>query len=384
MLKIEADRGSAVVTKMIKDFANEASKYLMPRITFVGQDSKLAEELQEDFSWLTMSTEFEANDSEIFILKNIPENFLEIESGIPDNTAIIVVVDTTRPYQEEVRQALQRRIAVTLHNPELEKMMWTIRATLLLKEAAYSVDTGPRLFSVDADFRKMMSQCITSIFRGENIVISSESTYELEQVKSFLLTPMPYAIRPRELERIEDIGSKRNNNKYMTIACAGDKIKEIFDHLSTDRSDAVHGKKLIVFHSGSSKNLKPSCGIKIYEIRSLKQRHADRSLHALMHFMERSHEGQGLKFAAEGDGSECGGAAVVKEIDAILKLYRRMSLDALIAETESTVLIELKKKAGSVKAVVAAAGISQPTYYKKISRYKKAKSVLGISRNQQE
>ncbi len=382
MVRIDDDRESAVVTRMIKEFANEASKYLMPRITFVGKDSKLAEDLQENLSWLTLSTEFKTNDSEIYILKNIPENFLEIESSVPENTGIIVVVDTNRPYPDEVRRALQRRIAVTLHNPEIENLLWTIRAVLLLKEAAYAVGTGAKLFSVDVEFRKKMSQCITSIVRGENFVISCEGAVELGQVKNFLFAPMPYAIKPRELARIEDITNKRNNNKYMTITCTGEEILRMFEFILKDRSDAVHSKKLIIFHNGSSKKVGPTGGLKVYGISTLKERKADRCLEVLMNSMESSHETLGLRITTdESDSSEQDNTIVANELDSILKHYRRMSLDSIITEAESAVLIELKRKAGSVKAVSAAAGISPATYYKKISRYKKAKTVLGIGRN---
>lgn len=378
MVRSEADRESTMVARMIRDFASEASSYLMPRISFVGQDSKLAEELKEDLSWLTLLKEFEANESEIYILKNIPENFLEVESGLSPNTGLIVITDTTRPYPERVRRALERRIAATLHNPRLEDVMWTIRATLLLKEASYTAGEGVKLFSVDTDFRHMMSQCIKSIVRGESIVISSEDACELELVKSFLLTPMPYAIRPRELVQIEDLGGRRNNNKYMTLTCTGSEIEGVWNYLTSNMSNAVQGKKVIIFHNGVKLRHSSRCGMKIYNIIPLSQRNADRSLTALMQAMEESHTAQRAQIGSK-EGRES--AELMNDVEALMKLYRRMSLDALIAETESTVLLELKEKAGSVKAAVAAAGISQPTYYKKISRYKEAKSVLGISRN---
>jgi len=367
------------VTSLISDFAVNVSDYLMPRVTFVGNDSKLADELQESLSWTIRTEEFVENGSEVYVLKNIPPNFLEIESKINIDSILIVVVDANYCLSPEVVDRLRDRISVTLLTPTHDTLLWFLKASLTLKEAAFSFGYQSRIFSVDSEHRKSIYACSEKLVEGykngtgSKIVISSPSLEELHKVRDVIYSPMPAEIVPKKLNDVNELKNRRGTSRYYELTCNDAGLSNLSKLLRDVKTDSVHKKKLIVFHHSESKPKDIAKSLLVLRLSSIEERQSDKILGDLISSMLLSHSSIGSE-----SKNVVKNLQQNKDIQRVLNLYKRMSMETIILGAEGAVLDALKEKAGAVKAIAAAAGIPKSTYYKKASRHKGNQSVLSI------
>ena len=288
--------------------------------------------------------------------------------------------------------------ALTLIEPELDVLLWHVKAMLLIRELSYSNGDAvlPALLSIDREQRRAMSQLVDAIVNQCSCVVRVPSSGYRDALLDFLFGSMDELIAPEYVDADSIALELMAPDRFNIIMPRGEQgLESLVNALEmSERKPLV----LIILVAGSANTSELSGSMPSVVLSDLSGRIVD--AHVLAYWVSawKSHaSGRCAFFSAEVIRSASRkvkadpeklrqqlmkraprGTVPTEPFAQALEVYQRLSLDDILGETERQIMLRLKELSPMVEAASYAAGIPLVTFHKRNRRLTDKSSLIEL------
>lgn len=395
--------GPNQLIRSIDEFSSTVASYLLPVLRFVGHKDVLFDGLVRQFAGLVHEKRFSGDPAHLIIFDHIPHELLSTTGFLNANTAYVFCLEEGERFSDEELNLLSKRVAVTLFNPELDELIWHVKALLVLQDVSFSNEHSAfaTLLSIDPDYRRAICSVIASVFDGRSCLVSVSSEPVRETLIDFLFGSLPKNVSPLRIKGSTVAIDALPTDRLSLVDDASLSLSDLKAFFNATEAQASQPQLMAITVGHSVSSISDTLDALCIDLPDLQHRLLDTHLLSYWCSTFKSHTDRQVKYYADSVikkmlkksgfsanefadlllDEKCTEKTTIDILTQLVDTYDRLSIDDIMSEAERHVMIKLRMQCEIVEAASNAAGIPKVTFNKRMRRLEDRTSLLGLLSN---